>query len=99
MPGLALIAEELGDRVGFLTIMTNFERDRDRAIEITESANAPFLTVDFNDFTNILRRHITSSYIPQVFIYDGDGNVIENIVGGDADEYREAIINALIAGG
>ena len=96
---MALIAEELGDRVGFFTIMTNFERDRDRAIEITESANAPFLTIDFNDVTDFLRRHLTSSLIPQAFLIDGDGNVIENIIGGDADVYREAIINALLAEG
>ena len=96
---MALIAEELGDRVGFFTIMTNFERDRDRAIVITESVNAPFLTVDFDDVTNFLIRHLTSPSIPQAFLYDGDGNVIENIIGGDADVYRESIINALIAVG
>jgi hypothetical protein len=96
---LALIAEELGDRVGFFTILFDFERDRDSAIQITENENASFLTVNFSDsVAQAFRQHITASVIPQAFIIDGDGNIIENVIGGDADVYREAIINALLAG-
>ena len=98
MPGLALITEELGDRVGFFTILFDFERDRDSAIQITESENASFLTIDFSSsVAQAFRSHLTASVIPQAFIIDGDGNIIENIIGGDAEVYREAIIKALLA--
>jgi len=100
MPGLALIADELGDRVGFFTILFDFERDLDSAIRITEAENASFLTVDFtSSVAQVFRRHITASTIPQAFIFDGNGNLIENIVGGDADVYRTAMLNALDAMG
>jgi len=98
MPGLALIAEELSDRVGFFTILFDFDSDRDRAIRITESENASFLTIDFSDSVDqVFSKHISVWVIPQAFLIDGDGNIIDNIIGGDANVYREAILNALDA--
>jgi len=96
MPGLALIAEEFGDRVGFLTVLLNFDRDRDSAIRITDTVNASFITIDAND--SVMRSFgnlFTSGLIPETIIIDGDGNVIASIVGGDSDKYRIAIEEAL----
>ena len=93
---MALIAEELGDRVGFLTVLIDLDSDRGAAIQITESASAPFLTIDANDNVfGSFGRYFTSPYIPQSILIDGEGNLIELLVGGDADTYRSAIESAL----
>ena len=93
---MALIAEEFSDRVGFLTILIGLEQDRDAAIQITDSVNATFLTVDANE--NLFESfgdYFQSGYIPETILIDNDGNIIESIVGGDEDVYRTAIENAL----
>jgi len=96
MPGLALIAEEFNDSVGFLTILVGIEDDRNAAVRITESVNASFVTVGLNEsVAESFLRHFESGYIPETLLIDGDGNIIESIVGGDADIYRLAIENAL----
>ena len=96
MPGLASIADEFGDRVGFLTVLIDMEPYRERAINIVESVNAQFLTIDVNENVyQSLVPHFTSGYIPETVLFDGDGNVLANIVGGSAEEYRNAIENAL----
>ena len=96
MPGLALITDEFIDRVGFVTILIDMEDDRDAAIQITESVNAQFITIDGNDsvletFSDLFK----TRYLPEAILIDGDGNVVESIVGGGSDEYRTAIENAL----
>jgi len=99
MPGLALITDEFSDRVGFVTVLIGLERDRDEAIRITESANAQFLTIDANDSVfESFGIYFTSGFIPETILIDGDGNIVDSIVGGDAGIYREAIQNALIVG-
>jgi len=96
MPGLALLAEEFSDRVGFLTVLIDLERDRGTAIQITDSVNAPFLTIDaHDDIFESFGRYFESGYIPETILIDRDGNIIESIVGGDSDIYRAAIENAL----
>jgi len=100
MPGLALITDEFIDRVGFVTVLIGLEQDRNEAIQITESVNAQFLTIDANDSVfESFGIYFTSGYIPEAILIDRDVNVVDNIVGGDADVYREAIVNALIARG
>jgi len=96
MPGLALIADEFGDRVGFITMLISWDSDRDDALEITDSVNASFITVnaEHNDFAPILSL-FTSGFIPETILIDEDGNVIDRIVGGNADEYSLAIESAL----
>jgi len=96
MPGLASIAEEFSDRVGFMTLLIDFDDYRDRAITITEDANAPFITInadneDLYPFVAMFQHR----YIPQIVIIDGDGNVITNIVPDSSDDYRAAIEDAL----
>jgi len=96
MPGLALIAEEFSDRVGFLTVLIGMENDRDKAIEITESVDAQFLTIDVTESViESFARYFESGFIPEIILFDGNGNIVDNIVGGDADVYRTAIENAL----
>jgi len=96
MPGLALIAEEFSDRVGFLTILLDMDRDGDRAIQITENVNATFLTVDADESTYYaVGIFFESGYIPESILIDGDGNIVDSIVGGSEDEYRTMIENAL----
>ena len=93
---MALLTDEFIDRVGFLTILIGMENDRDAAIRITEAVDAQFLTVGFNE--NIFESfgfHFESGYIPETLIIDGDGNIIKNIVGGGADEFRQIIESTL----
>jgi len=98
MPGLALIAEEFSDRVGFMTVLLDMNRDRDAAIQITESVNLQFITIDAdNSIWDSFGMYFESGYIPETVFFDGDGNVITSIVGGSYDEYRTIIENALIA--
>ena len=96
MPGLALIAEEFSDRVGFLTVLIGLEDDRNEAMQITNSVNASFMTIDASEsvFTSF-GRYFESGYIPETLLIDFDGNIIESIVGGNADTYRTALNNAL----
>jgi len=96
MPGLALITEEFSDRVGFVTVLIGMENDRDSAIQITESVNAQFLTIEANDSVfESFGKHFETGYIPESILVDSEGNIIDNIVGGDADAYRRAIEKAL----
>ena len=93
---MASLTEELIDRVGFLTILIGLENDRDSAIRITESVDAKFLTVDFNESVyESFGFHFESGYIPETIFIDRDGNIITSIVGGNADQYRQIIENAL----
>jgi len=96
MPGLALIANEFSDRVGFITILLDFDDYKDAAIRITNEANAQFLTVEAND--SVFRsfgHYFASGYIPETILVDVDGNILASIVGGNSDQYRTAIENAL----
>jgi len=96
MPGLALVTDEFIDRVGFVTILIGMDNDRDTAIQITESVNAQFITIDANENVfDSFGNYFESGYIPEAILIDGDGNIVGSIVGGSADEYRTAIENAL----
>ena len=93
---MALITEEYSDRVGFVTILIGMEEDKDSAIQITESVNAQFITVDANESLILsFGRYFESGFIPESLLIDTDGNIVESIVGGDPDVYRTAIENAL----
>ena len=93
---MALITEEFSDRVGIFTILIDAERDRDTAKQITESIDAPFITICENESVyEAIGMLFTSGYIPETLLFDGDGNILESIVGGSPDEYRTAIKKAL----
>lgn len=97
MPGLSELADEFGDRVGFISLLGDFDTNRDTAIRIVEGSNIPFLTVnsmdeDFGELVNL----ILPRALPTSVILDGNGNIIgEHIVGGGTDRFRTALNNAL----
>ena len=96
MPGLASLTDEFIDRVGFVTVLIGMDRDRDAAIQITESVNAQFITIDANDSVfESFGNHFESGYIPETILIDRDGNIVDSFVGGNTDVYRTAIENAL----
>ena len=93
---MASIADEFSDRVGFFTILIDAERDSRSAINILEDANAQFLTLKENDNVfEVLAGFFASGYIPESVIFDRDGNVVDSIVGGDANAYRTMLESAL----
>jgi len=96
MPGLALLADEFGDRVGFVTLLIDLEGDRETAIDITERVNAQFITIDANDSVfDSFGKYIDSGFIPEAILIDGTGHIVESMIGGDNDVYRNALENAL----
>jgi len=97
IPGLAELAEEFGDRVGFLSLLGDFGTARESAITITENAGAPFITVDarLGELAGVMGL-VGSWFVPTSIIIDASGNVIgEQIVGAGTDRFRAAIEAAL----
>ena len=97
MPGLSELADEFGDRIGFLSLLGDFGTARDIAIDITDGANAPFITVDAGhpDFADLVQL-VQARFLPTSIIIDVYGNIIgEHIVGSSADAFRAAIEDAL----
>ena len=92
---MALIAEEFGERVGFMTFLIGWD-DKDAALRITNDANAPFITVGIEQeqFLPVIDL-FASGFIPEMLLIDENGNIVESIVGGSNDDYRAAIENAL----
>ena len=101
MPGLSSLAAEYGDRVGFLSMLADFDTGRDSAINITEDANAPFITIDAlgNDLSSLLRL-LDSGYVPTAVLIGPDGKVIgDQLVGAGANVYRALIDDYLDSSG
>ena len=97
MPSLAELAVEFGDRVGFLSLLTDFDTGREAAIDITEWAGAPFITIDvFNSDLNYLLRLLDSGFIPTTVLIGAGGEVIGGqLVGASAEDMRILITDAL----
>ena len=97
IPGLATLAEEYSGRVGFLSLLGDFETAGDTAIRITDNAGASFITVDarHNDLQPLMDL-LNSGFVPTSIILDRDGNAVGGqIVGGGIDRFRIAIEDAL----
>ena len=93
---MASVAEEFSENVGFMSLLISWDDDRDRAIDVMESNNVPFITVNAeNEELETLARMFEHRYIPQFVLIDGDGNVIENTVPRETEDYRTAILSAL----
>ena len=93
---MASIADEFEDRVGFLTILIDFEYDRDAATQVIDAYHVHAITVEANESVfESFGEHFTSGYIPESILIDGEGNILANIVGGTSDDYRLAIETAL----
>ena len=97
MPNMVALADEFGDRVGFVSLLGDFEIGRRTAIQLTEDFNIPFFTMDAN-YTGFeaFIHFVHSGFVPTVAIIDIYGNMIgEMIVGGSYAMLREAIESAL----
>jgi len=97
MPSLTQLAEEFGDRVGFISLLGDFDMSRNAAINITENANIPFITVNaLIEELDGLMELLTSGFLPTSVIVDRNGNVIgEQIIGGSMERMQAAINYAL----
>ena len=97
MPDMVLLADEFGERVGFVSLLGDFETGRRTAIQMTEDLNIPFFTMDaFHDDFAAFMHFVDSGFVPTAAIIDIDGNMIgEMIVGGNYARLRDAIESAL----
>ena len=97
MPGMAELATEFYDRMGFLSLLGDFESGREAAILMTEDANAPFFSVDImlEDFDPLIP-FVDSGFVPTTALIDTQGNKIgDMIMGSDIDGLRDKINAAL----
>lgn len=97
MGEMAKIAEEYGDVVGFIALLTDFDTNAKGAVKLTEYNNIPFNNVfsgaeDLAELNQMLR----SGYVPTTILIDGDGNMIgEQIIGSYGTGYADFIEAAL----
>ena len=97
IPGLSQLAYEYGDRIGFITLLDDFDDARDTAIRITEDSDAPFITVNArnNDFNDLMQL-INPRFFPTSIIIDANGNMIgEHLIGSNEAMFQAAIEDAL----
>ena len=93
MPDMVRLANEFGAKVGFVSLLGDFETGRRVAIQMTEDLNIPFFTMDAN-YTGFeaFIHFVQSGFVPTTAIIDIYGNMIgEMIVGGGYARLREAI--------
>ena len=97
MPGMAELASEFYYRLGFVSLLGDFDSGRDAAISLTENVSAPFFTVDFSlEYFDPLFPFVNSGFVPTSALIDAQGNKIGNmIVGANTDELRDRINAAL----
>ena len=97
MPAMAELAAEFYDRMGFVSLLGDFETGREAAIRLTENANATFFSVDvmLEDFEPLIP-FIASPFVPTSALIDAQGNQIgDMIIGSNIDELRGKINEAL----
>ena len=97
MPELAQIANDYGDRVGFIALLEDYQRGADAAIRITEASGVPFICVDARgeDFSTLLNM-LNSGYVPTTVLIGSDGGMIgEQIIGAFGEGYKWLIEDAL----
>jgi len=97
MPELAKIAEEYGDRVGFLALLADYGSAAKTAIRIAESSGISFVMVDANtkELQELLKK-VQSGYVPTTILIDGEGNIVgEQIIGSYGSGYASYIDEAL----
>ena len=94
MPEIAIIAQEYGDRVGFLGLLDDFSSNPDGAKNILESAQMPefFFNVDARlpGLSDIVALVSTGS-VPTTIIITSDGLMSEPIVGALGHRYAEIL--------
>ena len=97
MPDLANLAEMYDGRVGFFSLLGDFDRGRETAIRIKEESGVQFFTFNANHYEfNELMEALHTGFVPTSVIIGRDGNIIgEPIVGGGINRLQTAIENAL----
>ena len=98
LPELAELHEELGDRVGFIGLLTDFDRATDTAIRQTNDAGVEFINVAANRLTDLTDSAIggPAPAVPFSILIDGNGNVIgETMRGANIPRLRSALEEAL----
>jgi thiol-disulfide isomerase/thioredoxin len=98
LPDLARLANEFGSRVGFLSVLGDYSTERNRALQVTQDAGVPFITIDamHPDLRNLMPL-LDSGFVPTTVLIGADGRGIGNqMIGGDYNSYKQAIENALM---
>ena len=97
MPDLAYLAETYAGRVGFLSLLGDFDTASDTAMYIKENAGVTFMTVNaMDDEFSELADLLNSGFVPTSVILGQDGTAIGGqIVGGGIDRFQSAIDHAL----
>ena len=97
LPGLAELAEEFGDRVGFLSLLDDFFTGDISARNMTARAGIPFHTISSRmPAMEPVMAMLRSGFVPTSALFDLNGNMIgERIVGGNTNNFRAAIEAAL----
>jgi len=98
MPDLAELAEEFGDRVGFIGLLEDYESNLEGAINITESSGVPesFVMVDarLQEMSDLLML-VQSGSVPTSIIIAADGRMSEQIIGAYGSLYAD-ILNSIL---
>ena len=97
MPAMAALAEEFYDRMGFVSLLGDFDTGLEAAIRLTEEVNARFFTVDImHEDLAVLIPFVSSPFVPTSALIDAEGNKIgDMIIGSDINAIRGRIIEAL----
>ena len=83
MPDLAALAHEFGERVGFVSLLEDFQFGKESAIQITEDLNIPFFTMDiYNSDFETFTHFVDSGFVPTAAIIDTDGNMVGDMIIG-----------------
>ena len=98
MPELAALAEEYGDRVGFIGLIEDYDSNLEGAINITESSGIPesFIMVDARlpEMSDLLLL-VQSDGVPTSVIVAADGRMSEQIIGAYGSVYADILDSIL----
>ena len=98
MPDLAKLAEEYGDRVGFIGLLDSYSiNNKDVTIRVIEASGVTFPMVDArHGELNELAKLAITGYLPTTILIDSGGNIVgDQIIGAYGSNYYYLIDNAL----
>jgi hypothetical protein len=98
MPTLAEFANEYGDSVGFIGLLSDFEANRNGAVNIVNSADMPdnFFMINANDPTVAeLVAAVQSGFFPTTAILTAN-DVFPDSITGKVNERHRSILDAVI---
>jgi len=93
MPAFAELIEKYGDKIGFISLLHDYETGKEAAIELLEANNTSFIVVDANHSElEKLKELVYSGYVPTSVFIDKEGKSLsEKIIEGEKSEYLEII--------